>query len=176
MFGGLAPAVFLMATPAAPGEIRGAASPSTPGNPMVRDIVSRLEQSARAEPDPARRRAVLRDSAQSLPRALYPGILGALVPPAPDSIDGEIARAVFLRWVWETPDFAAHWAARSPPGPFRMEALAEAAGRWRARNPNDALRWAEGLSLQDRQWIDANEGRFSVRGDADVATPKRTGG
>ncbi len=166
MFGGLAPVLLLMAASAAPGETPGAASPVPPGNPMVSDIVARMEQSGRAVPDSARRRIIFRDAAQGLPRALFPGILNALVPPAPASIDLDIARAVFLRWAWETPDFAAKWAALSPPGPFRMEALAEAAGHWRAKNPDETARWVETLSPDDRRWIDANEGRFSGRAEA----------
>jgi hypothetical protein len=176
VFSGLAPVLFLTAVLAASGQAPGAALPAHGENPMVSDIVARMEQSGRAEPDPARRKAVFREAAEGLPRALFPGILNAIVPAPPDSVDLDIARAVFLRWAWETPDFAANWAVRSPPGPFRMEALAEAAGRWRAKNPNEALRWEETLSHDDRQWIDANEGRFLGRADAGLATPKKTGG
>jgi hypothetical protein len=174
VFDGLVLVLFLTATTAASGESPGAAPPVRAENPMVRDIVFRMEQSGRTEPDLGKRRIIFRDAAEALPRALFPAILDSIVPAPPDSIDWDIARAVFLRWAWETPDFAAHWAIRSSPGPFRMEALAEAVGRWRAKNPDEALRWEGSLSLDDRQGIDANEAVFSGR--ADVATPKKGGG
>jgi hypothetical protein len=176
VFGGLAPVLFLLAASAASGETPGAAAPVRPENPLVGDIVARMEQSGRAEPDPVRRRAIFQDAAQGLPRALFPGILNAIVPAAPGSVDLDIARAVFLRWAWETPDFAASWAVRSPRGPFRREALAEAAGRWRATSPDEAMRWLQTLPHDDRQWIAANEGRFSEPAEAGASAPANGGG
>jgi hypothetical protein len=129
---------------------------------MVRDIVARLEQAGRAEPDEARREALFREAAENLPRALYAGILDTVVPSAPGSVRLEIAHAVFLRWAWETPDFAAAWALLSPPGAFRREALAEAAARWAAKNPDEAVRWVNALSADDRRWVTASAGRFDA--------------
>ena len=62
-----------------------------------------------------------------------------------------------------TPDYAAAWAAASPPGPFRNAALAEAAGRWAGKNPGDAVRWARALAPGDRRWVFENAVPFMSR-------------
>ena len=153
----------LTACAAAPASFAGAAlAPAPADNPMVRDIVARLEQAGRAEPDETRRKALYQGAAENLPRALYAGILDAVVPSAPGSLRLEIARAVFLRWAWETPDYAAAWALSSPPGDFRREALAEAAARWAAKNPGDAERWVSALPGADRRWVTENAGRLGA--------------
>jgi hypothetical protein len=157
--GRLSPILILAAAAALP-----TGSPaSPPGNPMACDIAARLEEAGRREPDPARRGALFRDAAVQIPRALYGAILDRVLPAPTGSLDDEIARAIFLRWAWETPDYAAAWAAGSPPGAFRMQALAEAAGRWGAKNPGAALDWVRGLGTADRAWIFSHAGRFEAR-------------
>jgi len=153
----------LTASAAAPASFAGAAlSPGPADNPMVRDIVARLEQAGGVQPDETRRKALFRGAAENLPRALYTGILDEVIPSPPGSLGLEIAHAVFLRWAWETPDYAAAWALLSPPGAFRREALAEAAARWAAKNPDEAARWVNALSADDRRWITANAGRLDT--------------
>ncbi len=129
-------------------------------NPAARDTLDRMLAAARAESDSAKRRTVLEGAARGTPRALYPEILNAIAAPAPASIEHDIAQAVFLRWAWETPDFAANWAAGAPPGPFRREALAEAVGRWAVKSPDEAVRWSRQLPVEDRRWVFENAGRF----------------
>jgi len=129
-------------------------------HPMARDMLDRMLQAARAEPDPLKRRVILDKAAEGIPRALFGAILNAVASPALGSIEYDVAQAVFLRWAWETPDFAAAWAAAAPPGPFRREALAEAVGRWAVKNPGDALRWSRALPAADRRWVLENAGRF----------------
>jgi hypothetical protein len=132
-------------------------------HPMARDMLDRMLQAARAQPDPSRRKAVLGDASRGIPRAFYGLILEGLPAPAPGSVEYETAQAVFLRWSWETPDYAAAWAAASPPGPFRNEALAEAAGRWAGRSTEEAVRWAATLAPADRRLVFANAGPFMIR-------------
>ena len=127
---------------------------------MARDMLDRMLQAGRAEPDTVKRRALLDGAAQGIPRAFCGLVLDAVAAPAPGSLEHEIARAVFLRWAWETPDFAAAWAAASPRGPFRREALAEAAGRWAGKNPDGAIKWTLTLSPDDRRWVFENAGHF----------------
>lgn len=129
-------------------------------NPLAKDALDRLLEAARAEPDPARRRTVLDGAAQGVPRALYSQILNAIAAPAAGSVEHEVAQAVFLRWAWQTPDFAANWAASAPSGPFRKECLAEAVGRWSVKNPKDAIRWTRELPADDRSWVFAHADRF----------------
>ena len=129
-------------------------------NPMAKDALDRMLDAARAEPDPARRRIVLDNAAQGVPRALYAQILNAIAAPAAGSVEHDVAQAVFLRWAWQTPDFAANWAASAPLGPFRKESLAEAVGRWTVKTPNDAIRWTRQLPTDDRNWVFANADRF----------------
>jgi hypothetical protein len=138
-------------------------------NPLARDMLDHLLQAARAEPDPGKRRLLLDGAAQGIPRALYAPILNAVAAPEPDSLDLEIAHAIFLRWAWETPDFAGAWAAASPPGSFRNEALAEAAGRWAATSPEEAIRWARSLPPGDRRLVFGNAWRFMSRASASSA-------
>lgn len=126
---------------------------------MAVEIVGRLRVAAR-EPDAGKRKAVLRQAADELPRGLYPAILNLLVPIPPNNHDLDIAEAVFLRWAWETPDYAARWAQASPPEPFRMRALAEAASRWAERRPDQAARWTETLRPQDATWVRSAVTRF----------------
>ncbi len=129
-------------------------------NPAARETLERMRAAARSETDPARRRAILDDAARGTPRALYPEILNAIASPAPASIEHDVAQALFLRWAWLTPDFAANWAAGAPPGPFRREALAEAVGRWAVKTPDDAARWSRQLPDEDRRSVFANAERF----------------
>ena len=49
-------------------------------HPMARDMLDRMLQAGRAEPDPARRRAALDNAARGIPRAFY-----GLSFPHPDS-------------------------------------------------------------------------------------------
>lgn len=127
---------------------------------MARDMVDRMLVAARSAPDSAHRRAVLADAAEGIPRAFYGAILNAIPAREPGTPEFDAAQAVFTRWAWETPDFAASWAASSPPGPFRQIALVEAAGRWAARRPEDAARWAKGLIPVDRDWVLAKSDQF----------------
>jgi predicted dehydrogenase len=129
------------------------AADTAPANPMAVDIVARLRAAAQAEPDPSKRAAVLRAAASELPRGLYPPVLDLLIPAPPDTHDREIARAIFLRWAWETPDYAAAWAAAAPRGPFRQEALAEAAGRWAEKQPGEVASWSETLPPRETAWV-----------------------
>lgn len=157
--------------PAAPIPGTGPAVPMAPApcadpaslNPMARDMLDRMLQAARAEPDPAKRRMVLDGVAEGIPRALYGTLLEALAPPAPESTEYAAARAIFLRWAWDTPDYAAAWASTSPPGPFRMEALVESVARWATRHPADAARWSRALPLADRRWVLENAGHLIGR-------------
>ena len=144
------------ADPASPAPNPGSADM----HPMARDMLERMLQAGRAEPDPARRRAVLDGAARGTPRAFCGLILNAIAAPAPGSLEHEVARAIFLRWAWETPDFAAAWAVAAPPGPFRREALAEAAGRWASRNTDAAVKWARALPAGDRRWVFENAGHL----------------
>jgi len=132
-------------------------------HPMARDMLDRMLRAGRAEPDPARRRAALDNAARGIPRTFYGLILNGIPGPAPGSIENDVAHAVFLRWAWITPDYAAAWAVVSTPGPFRSEALAEAAGRWAGKNPNDAVRWARSLAPGDRRWVFENAVTFMSR-------------
>jgi hypothetical protein len=132
-------------------------------HPMARDMLDRMLKAGRAEPDPARRRAVLDNAARGIPRAFYGLILDGVPAPVPGSLENEVAHAVFLRWAWITPDYAAAWAAASPPGPFRNEALAEAAGCWAGKNPADAVRWTRSLAPGDRRWVFENAVPFMSR-------------
>lgn len=120
---------------------------------MAVEIVARLRAAAQGEPDQAKRKAILRAAADELPRGLLPAILNLLVPPPPNNPDREIARAIFLRWAWETPDYAAAWAVASPPSPFRQEAMAEAAGRWAEKHPEQVARWSETLRPRETAWV-----------------------
>jgi hypothetical protein len=129
-------------------------------NPMARDALDRMLEAARAEPDPGKRRAVLDRAVQGIPRALYGPILNAIASPAMGSVEHDVGQAVFLRWAWQTPDFAANWAASAPPGPFRKETLAEAVGRWAVKSPDDAIRWTRELPADDRRWVFANAAHF----------------
>jgi hypothetical protein len=129
-------------------------------HPMASDMRERLLQAARAEPDPGRRRAAAESSVRQIPRAFYGLILNGISSPLPGSVEHGVAEAIFLRWAWETPDFAAAWAASAPPGPFRNEALAEATGHWAAKSPSDAAQWARTLSSDDRLWVFRQAGRF----------------
>jgi hypothetical protein len=129
-------------------------------NPAARGTLDHMLAAARSETDPAKRKAILDDAARGTPRALYPEILNAIASPAPASIEHDVAQALFLRWAWQTPDFAANWAAGAPPGPFRREALAEAVGRWAVKSPDDAGRWSRQLPDDDRRWVLANAERF----------------
>jgi len=138
-------------------------APAPPAvHPMARDMLERMLAAGRAAPDPARRRAVLADAADGVPRAFYGAILGAIPAPEPGTLEFDTAHAVFTRWAWETPDFAASWAASSPPGPFRQIALVEAAGSWAARRPAEAARWARALPPADRDWVLAKADQFMV--------------
>jgi len=103
-------------------------------HPMARDMLDRMLQAGRAEPDPAKRKAILEGAARGISRAFYGLILNGVPNPAPGSLEHDVAHAVFLRWSWITPDYAAAWAAASPPGQFRNEALAQAAGRWACKS------------------------------------------
>jgi len=152
----LAPAPAAYSAPAAQAPV--ASKPAM--HPMARDMLDRMLQAGRAEPDPARRKAVLDNAARGIPRAFYGLILDGVPVPAPSSLEYEVAHAVFLRWAWTTPDYAAAWAAASLPGPFRNEALPEAAGRWAGDNPSDAVRWARSLAPGDRRWVFENAMRF----------------
>jgi hypothetical protein len=129
-------------------------------NPMARDALDRMLATARAEPDPERRRTALDNAAQGIPRALYSQILNAIAAPAAGSVEHDVAQALFLRWAWQTPDFAANWAASAPPGPFRKEALSEAVGRWAVKSPDLAIRWTRQLPPEDRSWVFAHAERF----------------
>jgi hypothetical protein len=129
-------------------------------NPMAKDALDRMLDAARAEPNLARRHTVLDHAAQGIPRAIYSQILNAIAAPAAGSVEHDVAQAIFLRWAWQTPDFAANWAASAPPGPFRKESLAEAVGRWAVKMPNDAIRWTRQLPADDRSWVFANADRF----------------
>jgi hypothetical protein len=141
--------------------VLGADSPAPAAmHPMARDMLDRMLAAGRAAPDSARRRAVLAEAADGIPRAFYGAILAGVPAPEPGTLEFDTAQAVFSRWAWETPDFAASWAASSPPGPFRQIALVEAAGRWAAREPADAARWARGLPPADRDWVLAKADQF----------------
>lgn len=143
-----------------PAALRGQAQPPAAMNPMARDIVARMLAAGRAEPDPGRRRQVLSDAAQETPRGLYGAILAAIPSPPPGTVEFDAAQAVFTAWAWETPDYAARWAAGSPPGPLRQIALVEAAGRWAAREPAGAASWARSLPAADRDWVLAKADQF----------------
>jgi hypothetical protein len=132
-------------------------------HPMARDMLGRLLQAARDEPDPGRRRTALDNAVQGIPRAFYGLILDGIPSPTPGSVEHDVAQAVLLRWSWETPDFAANWAASAPAGRFRREALAEAAGCWAAKSPDDAAQWARSLPPDDRQWVIEQAPRFMDR-------------
>ena len=154
------PLLLLAAQPALEPPLR--ADPGEPPavHPMARDMLDRMLAAGRATADPARRRAVLADAADGIPRAFYGAILGAIPAPDPGTVEFDTAQAVFTRWAWETPEFAATWAASSPPGPFRQLALVEAAGRWASRNPAEAARWAHRLPPTDRDWVMAKADQF----------------
>jgi len=132
-------------------------------HPMARDMLDRMLRAGRAEPDPARRRAALDNAARGIPRAFYGLVLNGVPDPAPASLEFEVAHAVFLRWAWITPDYAAAWAAASPRGTFRNEAMAEAAGRWAGKNPGEAVTWVRSLAPGDRRWVFENAGPFMKR-------------
>jgi hypothetical protein len=132
-------------------------------HPMARDMLDRMLVAGRNAPDPSRRRVVLDNAAQGIPRAFYGLILDGVPGPAAGSLEYDVAHAVFLRWAWITPDYAAAWAAASPAGTFRNEALAEAAGCWACKRPADAARWARALSPADRSWVFANAAQFMKR-------------
>jgi len=129
------------------------AAPPPPPNPLAVDAVARLRSVTQAEPDATRRQAVLREGAVGLPRGLYPPILSLLAPISPGSADLDIARAIFLRWAWETPDYAARWAAASPPEPFRLEAMIVAGGRWAQVDRPRAELWIASLPPADRDHV-----------------------
>jgi hypothetical protein len=135
-------------------------APSGEMHPMARDMLDRLLQAARAEPDVARRRASADKAVQEIPRAFYGLILDGIPSPVQGSAEHAVADAVFLRWAWETPDFAAAWAVSSHAGAFRDEALAEAAGRWATKDTADALRWVRTLSPEDRRRVLEQAPRF----------------
>jgi hypothetical protein len=157
----LAVPLLLMASVLAFPPILGADPPAQPAmHPMARDMLDRMLAAGRAAPDPARRRAIFADAAEGIPRAFYGAILGAIPAPEPGTPEFDAAQAVFSRWAWQTPDFAATWAASSPPGPFRRIALVEAAGSWAARKPADAAQWARGLLPADRDWVFAKADQF----------------
>jgi hypothetical protein len=172
LFRAAALALLVAAAPLCPAEAPAADSEPAPRapaavmpamHPMASDMLDRMLRAGRAEADPVRRRAVLDNAAQGIPRAFYGLILDGVPAPAPGSIENEVAHAVFLRWAWITPDYAAAWAAASPPGPFRNEALAEAAGRWAGKNPADAVRWTRSLAPGDRRWVFENAVAFMSR-------------
>jgi hypothetical protein len=152
---GLAPLLALLAAAAA------GAPPAA--NPMAVDIVARLRAEALAEPDATRREDVLRAAALELPRGLYPAVLDLLVPIPPGSGDLDIVRSIFLRWVWETPDYAARWAAASPPEPFRYEAMMTAGGRWSQIDRARADAWIESLPDHDRDRVRRGVDQFLTR-------------
>jgi len=159
----LAAPLLLLAALAAPPPALGEDAPAPPAvHPMARDMLDRMLAAGRATADPARRRAVLADAADGTPRAFFGAILGAVPAPEPGTVEFDAAHAVFTRWAWQTPDFAASWAASSPPGPFRQLALVEAAGSWATRHPAEAARWARGLPPADREWVLANADQFMV--------------
>jgi hypothetical protein len=157
----LAALAVLAQTPARAGDV--AQAPTAPMHPMARDMLDRLLLTARNTADPEARRRALEDAAASIPRAFYGLILDGVPAPGAGTPQWDVAHAVFLRWAWETPDFAAAWAADSQRGPFRSEALAEAAGRWAAKDPDGARRWACALPEADRSWVAENAGPFMGR-------------
>jgi hypothetical protein len=134
--------------------LAGRAAPlGPPANPMAADIVARLRAAAHEHRDPADRKAVLHGAAWELPRGLYPAVLDQIVPIAPGGVDLDIARAIFMRWARETPDYAAKWALASPPEPFRDEAMGVAVRRWRQVDRKNADAWEQGLPARDRRRI-----------------------
>jgi hypothetical protein len=132
-------------------------------HPMARDMLDRLLAAGRAQADPARRRMVLDDAVHGIPRAFYGLLLNGIPDPKPGTVEHDAAQALFLRWAWTTPDYAVVWAATSPPGPFRSEALAEGAGRWACRFPDRAAQWARSLAPDDRRLVFANAVHFMTK-------------
>jgi hypothetical protein len=134
------------------------------GPSPVEEIKGRLYRAATERGDPVEREAFLQKAVRGIPRALYASLVAALSS-ATDPLEGEIARAILLRWAWEEPTNVAGWAIDHGDSPFRQEALAVAAQRWAEVNPSQLLQWSAGLAPADRQWVLLRSGDYLGRTD-----------